>query len=62
LAFLKRLEKECEGCGAHYPILIHKQPLMKEYNCQVLSNSEKASRSVISIPVHPGLFEEVRGN
>lgn len=58
--FLRHLEENGVGYGVHYPVPIHKQPLMKEYNSQSFPNTEEASRRVVSIPVHPGLTEEER--
>ncbi len=58
--FTKHLEKEGVGYGVHYPIPIHKQPLMKEYNGQNFPKAEEASKKVVSIPVHPGLTDEER--
>ncbi|WP_407356678.1 DegT/DnrJ/EryC1/StrS family aminotransferase [Methanolobus sp. WCC5] len=47
------------GTGIYYPIPIHRQPYYKElgYNDSLLV-TEKASREVISLPVHPGVTEE----
>jgi len=58
--FTKHLELEGVGYGVHYPILIHKQPLMREYNDQSFPRAEEASKRVVSIPVHPGLTDEER--
>ncbi|WP_406661244.1 DegT/DnrJ/EryC1/StrS family aminotransferase [Methanolobus sp. ZRKC3] len=46
------------GTGIHYPITIHRQPLYQELGyTDTLSESEKASREVLSLPVHPQLTE-----
>ncbi len=47
------------GTGIYYPIPIHRQPYYKElgYNDSLLV-TEKASREVISLPVHPGVTDE----
>jgi len=58
--FLKHLEEVGVGYGVHYPISIHKQPLMKEYNGQSFPKAEEASKRVVSIPVHPALTDEER--
>ncbi len=58
--FTRHLEKEGVGYGIHYPVPIHRQPLMREYNSQSFPRAEEASRRVVSIPVHPGLSDEDR--
>jgi len=58
--FLKHLERHGVGYGVHYPIPVHKQPLLRDYNDIALPNTENASMRVVSIPVHPGLAEEER--
>ncbi|MDF0591946.1 DegT/DnrJ/EryC1/StrS family aminotransferase [Methanotrichaceae archaeon Mx] len=58
--FTRHLEEEGVGYGVHYPIPIHRQPLMREYNGQSFPRTEEASRRVVSIPVHPGLSIEER--
>lgn len=58
--FTRHLEKEGVGYGIHYPVPIHRQPLMKDYNSQSFPHAEEASRRVVSIPVHPGLSIEER--
>ncbi|MDG6244957.1 MAG: DegT/DnrJ/EryC1/StrS family aminotransferase [Methanolobus sp.] len=47
------------GTGIYYPIPIHRQPYYKElgYNDSLLV-TEKASREVLSLPVHPGVTDE----
>ena len=59
-AFTRHLEKEGVGYGVHYPVPIHRQPLMKEHFGQSFPRTEEASRRVVSIPVHPGLSIEER--
>ncbi len=46
------------GTGIYYPIPIHKQPYYRElgYNDKLLV-TEKASREVLSLPVHPGVTD-----
>ncbi len=47
------------GCGVHYPIPIHHQPLFKDLGYQdKLPHSEAAAREVLSLPVHPSLTLE----
>lgn len=46
------------GTGTYYPLCIHQQPLYKEMGfAGSFPHSEKASREVLSIPVHPGLSD-----
>ncbi len=47
------------GTGIYYPIPIHKQPYYREigYNDNLLV-TERASREVLSLPVHPGVTDE----
>jgi dTDP-4-amino-4,6-dideoxygalactose transaminase len=47
------------GTGIHYPIPIHRQPYYQELGyTDSMPISEKASREVLSLPVHPQLAEE----
>lgn len=53
------LKENGVGTGIHYPIPIHKQPFYRELGyTDFLPVAEKASREVISLPVHPGVSEE----
>lgn len=46
------------GTGIHYPIPIHRQPYYQELGyTDSMPISEKASREVLSLPVHPQLAE-----
>ena len=52
------LNSEGIGTGIHYPIPIHRQPLYRELGyTDTLLASEKASREVLSLPVHPQLTD-----
>lgn len=52
------LQEKGIGTGTYYPLCIHQQPLYKEMGYKgSFPNSEKASREVLSIPVHPGLSD-----
>ncbi|TQD27274.1 DegT/DnrJ/EryC1/StrS aminotransferase family protein [Methanolobus vulcani] len=53
------LKEKGIGSGIYYPIPIHKQPYYKElgYNDNLLV-TEKASREVLSLPVHPAVTED----
>ena len=53
----KFLNEHNIGTGIHYPIPIHKQPLLKEFNKVSLPNTEKISKSTLSIPMFPKLTE-----
>ncbi|WP_342304751.1 DegT/DnrJ/EryC1/StrS family aminotransferase [Methanolobus sp. ZRKC5] len=55
----EHLKNKGIGTGIYYPIPIHKQPYYKElgYNDNLLV-TEKASREVLSLPVHPGVTDE----
>ncbi|WP_292465957.1 DegT/DnrJ/EryC1/StrS family aminotransferase [Methanolobus sp.] len=47
------------GTGIHYPIPIHRQPYYQDLGyTDSMPISEKASREVLSLPVHPQLAEE----
>jgi dTDP-4-amino-4,6-dideoxygalactose transaminase len=47
------------GTGIHYPIPIHRQPYYQELGyTDSMPLSEKASREVLSLPVHPQLTDE----
>jgi dTDP-4-amino-4,6-dideoxygalactose transaminase len=53
------LKEKGIGSGIYYPIPIHRQPYYKElgYN-DTLMVTEKASREVLSLPVHPGVTRD----
>jgi dTDP-4-amino-4,6-dideoxygalactose transaminase len=53
------LKEKGIGSGIYYPIPIHRQPYYKElgYN-DTLMLTEKASREVLSLPVHPGVTKD----
>ena len=59
--FADYLSKKGIGYGVYYPTPIHKQPMFSRYNSISFPEAEKASREVISLPVHPGLTEEELG-
>jgi dTDP-4-amino-4,6-dideoxygalactose transaminase len=62
-AVTKRLNERGIGVRVYYPIPIHKQPVfqaMDGYQNVVLPETEKATREVFSLPVHPALTEEER--
>ena len=56
---IKKLNHAGIGNGIYYPIPLHRQQSMQKYvNGDVFPNAEKASKQVISIPVHPLLTNE----
>jgi dTDP-4-amino-4,6-dideoxygalactose transaminase len=58
-AAITNLEKAGIGNGIYYPIPLHKQLSMQSYvNGDVFPVAEKASKEVISIPVHPQLSDD----
>jgi dTDP-4-amino-4,6-dideoxygalactose transaminase len=54
--FINHLEKNRIGSAVHYPIPDHKQELNTSFNLN-LPESERCSREVLSIPLHPYLSE-----
>ena len=50
------LEKKGISTRIYYPTPIHKQPLYRKFAVK-LEEAEKASREVLSLPVHPGVGE-----
>jgi dTDP-4-amino-4,6-dideoxygalactose transaminase len=51
--FISLLREGGVGSSVFYPLPIHKQEAYKEFNHICLSVSEKVSREVVSLPVHP---------
>jgi len=52
----KYLECNGIGCGVHYPVPIHLQPMFDKPDCKLsYPRAEQASREVLSLPVHPSL-------
>jgi dTDP-4-amino-4,6-dideoxygalactose transaminase len=55
----KYLEEKGIGCAVHYPIPIHRQPFYQSLGYKDnLPEAERASREVLSLPVHPALSAE----
>ncbi len=52
------LEKEMIQSVVNYPLPLHLQKSLPEYNTQHFPAAEMASREVLSLPVHPGLSRE----
>lgn len=42
----------------HYPVPVHKQECYEEFNNVSLPNTEKFSKTILSLPIHPFLTEE----
>jgi dTDP-4-amino-4,6-dideoxygalactose transaminase len=62
-AALKRLNERGVGARVYYPLPIHRQPVFAkraEYRGLSLPETERATREVLSLPVHPLLTEEER--
>ena len=51
----KHLSSKSIGTGIHYPVPIHKQPIMKQYNKKKLPITEEICASTLSIPMFPSL-------
>jgi perosamine synthetase len=55
----KYLEDRGIGCAIHYPLPIHRQPLYQKLGyTDSLPEAEKASREVLSLPVHPSVSHD----
>jgi len=53
------LEENGIGCGIHYPLPIHRQPLFKDLGYdESLPVAEKAACEVLSLPVHPAVSRD----
>ncbi|MFN8637783.1 MAG: DegT/DnrJ/EryC1/StrS family aminotransferase [Chloroflexota bacterium] len=58
----RRLNEAGVGTGIHYPIPIHQQPLYRDLGYDdCLPEAERASREVLSLPVHPLVTERDLG-
>ena len=60
---VSRLNERGVGVRVYYPRPIHRQPVFEarsEYQGLELPETEKATREVISLPVHPGLTDAER--
>ena len=56
---IKKLEAAGVGYGIYYPVPVHKQKALKNFKIeQKFLESEKASKEVISLPVHPNLTKK----
>jgi perosamine synthetase len=54
-----RLARRGVGSSVHYPLPVHQQPLYRNMGfVDVLTEAERASQEVLSLPVHPALTEE----
>jgi dTDP-4-amino-4,6-dideoxygalactose transaminase len=56
-AFMAHLKNKGVGSGVYYPYAIYRQPLYRDlgYRAGLCPEAEKASREVVSLPVHPAL-------
>jgi dTDP-4-amino-4,6-dideoxygalactose transaminase len=46
------------GCEVYYPLCLHQQKCVKEYNDQVFPTAEKAALETLALPVYPELTED----
>jgi perosamine synthetase len=54
---MRYLNENNIGTGIHYPIPVHKQPVMKSYSHVSLPVTEKIVKEVLSLPMHPQITE-----
>lgn len=54
-SLIANLDRAGIGYGIYYPVPIHQQKPFRQYAKERYPESEKASKEVVSIPVHPGL-------
>jgi dTDP-4-amino-4,6-dideoxygalactose transaminase len=62
-AVVRRLNERGVGARVYYPLPIHKQPIFLKLlgdKVPVLPETDRATREVLSLPVHPLLTEEER--
>ena len=58
-AAAKRLKDRGIGVGIYYPLPVHKQPVYQKLGYDdSLTEAERASKEVLSLPVHPALGRE----
>ena len=59
-ALVERLRDEGIGAAVHYPLPLHRQPIIRElgFGDGSFPVAEAAAESVLSLPVHPALQEE----
>jgi dTDP-4-amino-4,6-dideoxygalactose transaminase len=56
---VERLKAKGIGVGIYYPLPVHQQPVYRDLGYDgVLPEAERASREVLSLPVHPALRPE----
>ena len=55
------LEKDMIRAGVYYPRLITENPPLRPFVKASLSQAEKATREVLSLPVHPALSQDDLG-
>jgi dTDP-4-amino-4,6-dideoxygalactose transaminase len=58
--FMAHLKENGVGCGIYYPLVIYRQPLYRKLGLTKVScpQAERATREVVSIPVHPTLSKQ----
>jgi dTDP-4-amino-4,6-dideoxygalactose transaminase len=55
---IEELEKSKIGYGIYYPVPVHKQKPFKKFSNEKYIEAERASREVISLPIHPTLTKD----
>ncbi|MEM2465757.1 MAG: DegT/DnrJ/EryC1/StrS family aminotransferase [Candidatus Bathyarchaeia archaeon] len=57
-AIIENLRREGIGAEVYYPLPIHLMPYYRRFAKKRLTETEKASEQVLSLPVHPGVTAE----
>ena len=55
---IQKLADRGVGCGVYYPMGLHELGPMKDFRKGPLPEVERATREVLSLPVHPGLSDD----
>ena len=59
---MKALQAENIDCAVHYPTPLTKQPIIMEmFNPEPCPVSEKTSKKIMSLPIHPALTDKNLG-
>ena len=57
--FIKYLSDNGIQALIHYPITVNKQDAYKELNSYTFEKAEKYANEIVSLPMYPGLTEEM---